>query len=192
MPGDRLLRLMDIEEFRQTALPLHDEMLSLWEELRGSPENAPPARKDFSLTKVGGKAKYISVTELTPEGRLRLRLSSTLFDETTGVAASGQYFDDIMSPRDAAQLQPLISAAITTPCGLYTDQTVVLASGATFLAKSLYLPCYNEGQPSSVIGTVHADEQGMKYLRGGQQFVISERQLNEAFFIDLGYGLPSL
>ena len=190
MPDERATRLMDAAEFRQTAIPLHNEMLSLWEDLRGDPVNPPPPRKSITLTKVGRNAKYISVTELTEDGRLKLKLSSTLFDEFSGTARSGLYLTDVLNPGDYEILAPLLMSAIRTPCGLYTDQIVVLSNSKTYNAKTLFLPCTKNGLTSSVMGSVFVDNMGMKHYQADQNFAIVERIPNETIFIDLSYGLP--
>lgn len=129
------------------------ELAALWRYWRSKLKGRTVlARADFVPHEVAGLLPILTLTELTPEGRLRYRLAGGKVADAYGFEPTGKYLDEILSPDRLKVAHLHIETALARARPVFSRTQYVSPGGHTYVNSRLNIPLTDRaGVPNLVL-----------------------------------------
>ncbi len=117
------------------------DLVALWRYWRSKLDGRPVLpRADFFPGDIPELLQLLTLTELTPEGRLRYRIVGGKVVEAYGFEATGKYLDEFLSPDRMKVAHLHIGTALARARPVYSRTTYAAPGGLGYVNSRLNIP----------------------------------------------------
>jgi len=134
-------------------------LVTLWRYWRSKLDGRPVLpRADFYPGDIPELLQLLTLTELTPEGRLRYRIAGGKVGEAYGFEATGKYLDEILSPDRLKVAHVHIGTAISRARPVFSHTTYSSPGGVRYVNSRLNIPLSDKAGVINLVVAAHIFE----------------------------------
>jgi hypothetical protein len=115
-------------------------------------------RADFYPGDIPELLEVLTLTERTPEGRLRYRIAGGKVGEAYGFEATGKYLDEILSPDRLKVAHVHIGTAIARARPVFSHTTYTSPAGVRYVNSRLNIPLSDKAGVINLVVAAHIFE----------------------------------
>lgn len=115
-------------------------------------------RADFFPGDIPELLQVLTLTELTPEGRLRYRIAGGKVVEAYGFEATGKYLDEFLSPDRLKVAHLHIGTALSTARPVFSRTTYASPGGLRYVNSRLNIPLSDSTGAINLVVAAHIIE----------------------------------
>ena len=137
------------------------ELVALWRYWRSKLDGRPVLpRADFFPGDIPELLRVMTLTERTPEGRLRYRIAGGTVVEAYGFEATGKYLDEILSPDRLQVAHHHIGTALARARPVFSRTGYASAGGVRYVNSRLNIPLSDSAGAITLVVAAHVIEFG--------------------------------